>query len=60
MVSAMHKISLVKDLKVTIDKNMNALYFSIIPHHRDEWESLLNHHETIPEPLKFMDIQKVF
>ena len=61
MVSAMHKISLVKDLKnsnvvkVTIDKNMNALYFSrsIIPHHRDEWESLLNHHETIPEPLKF-------
>jgi|SaaInl8_150m_RNA_FD_contig_101_95926_length_4872_multi_9_in_0_out_0_5 3-deoxy-manno-octulosonate cytidylyltransferase (CMP-KDO synthetase) len=61
MVSAMHKINLVEDLKnsnvvkVTIDKNMNALYFSrsIIPHHRDEWESLLNHHTTIPEPLMF-------
>ncbi len=61
MVSAMHKINLVEDLKnpnvvkVTIDKNMNALYFSrsIIPHHRDEWESLLNHHTSIPEPLKF-------
>jgi len=61
MVSAMHKIQLVEDLKnpnvvkVTVDKNLNALYFSrsIIPHHRDEWEGLLNHYETIPEPLKF-------
>lgn len=61
MVSAMHKVELVEDLKnpnivkVTVDKNSNALYFSrsIIPHHRDEWEGLLNHHETIPEPLKF-------
>ena len=61
MASAMHKIKKVEDLKstnvvkVTIDKNSNALYFSrsIIPHHRDEWDSLLNHHEFIPEPLNF-------
>jgi len=61
MVSAMHKIKTTEELKtpnvvkVTVDKNNQALYFSrsIIPHHRDEWESLLNHHETIPEPLKF-------
>ena len=61
MVSAMHKINLVSDLKnpnvvkVTIDKKNNAMYFSrsIIPHHRDEWESLLNHHITIPKALKF-------
>jgi len=61
MASAMHRISKVEDLKnhnvvkVTIDKNSEALYFSrsIIPHHRDEWESLLNHHGIIPEPLKF-------
>jgi 3-deoxy-manno-octulosonate cytidylyltransferase (CMP-KDO synthetase) len=61
MTSAMHKINYVDELKnhnvvkVTIDKNSNALYFSrsIIPHHRDDWESLLCHHETVPEPLKF-------
>ncbi len=61
MASVLHKIEKVEDLKnsnvvkVTIDKNSNALYFSrsIIPHHRDEWDSLLNHHESIPEPLKF-------
>ncbi len=61
MVSAMHRIEKIEDLKnhnvvkVTIDKNNEALYFSrsIIPHHRDEWESLLNHHELIPEALKF-------
>lgn len=61
MVSAMHKIHLVEELKnpnvvkVNIDKNNNALYFSrsIIPHHRDDWDALLNHHTTIPEPLKF-------
>ena len=61
MASAMHKIKYVDELKnhnvvkVTLDKNYNALYFSrsIIPHHRDDWESLLCHHETIPEPLKF-------
>jgi len=61
MISALHKIEKVEDLKnsnvvkVTIDKNNNALYFSrsIIPHHRDEWNSLLNHHITIPKPLKF-------
>lgn len=61
MVSAMHKIEETEELKspnavkVTVDRNLNALYFSrsIIPHHRDNWEVLLNHHITIPEPLKF-------
>jgi len=61
MVSAMHLLEKVEELKnpnvvkVTIDKNYNALYFSrsIIPHHRDDWETLLNHHITIPHPLKF-------
>ena len=61
MVSAMHTIKTTAELqspnavKVTVDKNSNALYFSrsIIPHHRDEWETLLNHHITIPSPLKF-------
>ena len=61
MASAMHKIRYVDELKnhnvvkVTVDKNSEALYFSrsIIPHHRDDWESLLCHHETIPEPLRF-------
>ena len=61
MVSAFHKIKHVEDLKsskvvkVTIDKNSNALYFSrsIIPHHRDEWTVLLEHHTTIPKSLQF-------
>jgi 3-deoxy-manno-octulosonate cytidylyltransferase (CMP-KDO synthetase) len=61
MVSAMHKIETTEELKspnavkVTIDSFSNALYFSrsIIPHHRDNWDALLNHHVTIPEPLKF-------
>jgi 3-deoxy-manno-octulosonate cytidylyltransferase (CMP-KDO synthetase) len=61
MTSALQKIKKVEDLKninvvkVTKDKENNALYFSrsIIPHHRDEWDTLLNHHTTIPEPLKF-------
>ena len=61
MVSAMHKIKTTAELKspnavkVTVDKNNHALYFSrsIIPHHRDEWETLLNHHKIIPEPLSF-------
>jgi len=61
MVSAMHKIKLTSELKspnavkVVVDNNSNALYFSrsIIPHHRDEWDTLLKHHTTIPEPLKF-------
>lgn len=61
MASALHKIKTVDELKnhnvvkVTIDKNSNALYFSrsIIPHHRDEWDSLLHHHKIIPEPLRF-------
>ena len=61
MASAMHKIGKVAELKnhnvvkVTVDNKSNALYFSrsIIPHHRDEWDSLFNYHENIPEPLKF-------
>ena len=61
MSSAMHQISKVEEVKnpnvvkVTIDNNNNALYFSrsIIPHHRDEWETLVNHHINIPSPLKF-------
>lgn len=61
MASAMHKIKLIDELKnhnvvkVTVDKNSEALYFSrsIIPHHRDDGEVLLCYHETIPEPLKF-------
>ncbi len=61
MASAMHRLHLVEELKnpnvvkVTVDRNGYALYFSrsIIPHHRDEWETLLNHHTTIPEPLLF-------
>jgi len=61
MSSAMHRIEQVSDLvnpnvvKVTVTKNKTALYFSrsIIPHHRDEWESLLNHHTEIPEALNF-------
>jgi 3-deoxy-manno-octulosonate cytidylyltransferase (CMP-KDO synthetase) len=62
MVSAMHKIDTTEELKspnavkVTVDKKKNALYFSrsIIPHHRDNWESLLHHHVTIPKPLTFL------
>jgi 3-deoxy-manno-octulosonate cytidylyltransferase (CMP-KDO synthetase) len=61
MVSAMHKIERVEDLtnpnvvKVIIDKNKDSIYFSrsVIPHHRDEWDTLINHHTTIPEPLSF-------
>lgn len=61
MVSAMHKIKTVAELKspnavkVTVNKDNEALYFSrsIIPHHRDNWDALLNHHIVIPEPLKF-------
>lgn len=61
MTSVLHRIKKVKELKninivkVTKDNDNNALYFSrsIIPHHRDGWDSLLNHHTTIPESLKF-------
>lgn len=61
MVSAMHRLHSVEELKnpnvvkVTVDKNYHALYFSrsIIPHHRDDWESLLHHHSTVPSALKF-------
>lgn len=58
MVSAMHRLYIVDELKnsnvvkVTVDKNYNALYFSrsIIPHHRDDWNSLLNHHKIVLQP----------
>jgi len=30
-----------------------AISRSIIPHYRDNWEALLNHHTIIPEPFKF-------
>lgn len=61
MVSALYKIKTVEELKnrnvvkVTVDKCFNALYFSrsVIPHHRDEWDSLLHHHKIIPDPLRF-------
>ncbi len=59
--SAMHKIKTTQKLKsvntvkVTVDRSSNALYFSrsIIPHYRDNWEALLNHHKTIPKALIF-------
>jgi 3-deoxy-manno-octulosonate cytidylyltransferase (CMP-KDO synthetase) len=61
MVSAMHKISLVEELKspnvvkVIVNNALEAIYFSrsIIPHHRDEWNTLLEHHTIIPKGLKF-------
>lgn len=61
MASAMHKIELVEELKnpnvvkVVVNKQNNAIYFSrsIIPHHRDEWDALLNHHTHIPKGLHF-------
>jgi len=61
MSSAMHRIEQVSDLKnpsvvkVTATKNNATLYFahSIIPHHRDEWESLLNYHTKVPASLNF-------
>jgi len=61
MVSAMHKIKTTSELKshnsvkVVVDKNSNALYFSrsIIPHYRDEWHTLLEKHQAIPKELKF-------
>ena len=61
MSSAMHRITQVDELKnpnvvkVTVTHDNYALYFSrsIIPHHRDDWESLLQHHSGIPEALNF-------
>lgn len=61
MMSVCHRIKYVSDLhshnvvKVIFDKQKNALYFSrsIIPHHCDEWNSLLHHHTEIPQGLKF-------
>ena len=62
MVSAMHRITKISDLKssnvvkVVVDKEGDALYFSraIIPHHRDAWEGLLTHHDTVPPALTFL------
>lgn len=61
MISVMHKIKLVEDLKnpnivkVVTNKSNEAIYFSrsIIPHHRDEWDTLLNKHIEIPNKLLF-------
>ncbi len=61
MVSAMHRIETTKELaspnavKVVVNNKSEALYFSrsIIPHHRDEWESLIKHHKTVPQLLNF-------
>ena len=61
MASAMHRLVLVEELKnpnvvkVIINKKNEAIYFSrsIIPHHRDEWDTLLNHHVKIPQSLNF-------
>lgn len=61
MTSALHKIEKVEDLKnsnvvkVTVDNNNNALYFSrsIIPYCRDELDNLLNHSKNIPESFRF-------
>lgn len=61
MSSAMHPIKTVLDLKsnnsvkVIVDNNLNALYFSrsIIPYNRDELDTLLNQSKTIPSSLKF-------
>jgi len=60
MVSAMHKIVETKELsnpnvvKVTVDKNANALYFSrsLIPFPRDDWESISSV-STVPDALHF-------
>ena len=61
MISVMHKIKTIKELKnhnvvkVIINNNNEAIYFSrsIIPHHRDEWDTLINKHINIPEELNF-------
>jgi 3-deoxy-manno-octulosonate cytidylyltransferase (CMP-KDO synthetase) len=60
MVSAMHKIEETKDLinpnvvKVTVDKNAQALYFSrsLIPFPRDDWKSI-SAVSTVPDTLHF-------
>ena len=61
MVSAMHNIFTTKELqspnsvKVVVDSNSNALYFSrsIIPHDRDKWEFFSKNNTDIPENLNF-------
>jgi 3-deoxy-manno-octulosonate cytidylyltransferase (CMP-KDO synthetase) len=61
MVSVMSRIKTIRELKdhnvvkVIINKKSEAIYFSrsIIPHHRDEWEILLNKHKKIPKALNF-------
>ncbi|MBN2597965.1 MAG: 3-deoxy-manno-octulosonate cytidylyltransferase [Marinifilaceae bacterium] len=61
MASAMKRISKTEDLKnsnvvkITVDNNNNALYFSrsIIPYHRDNWHALLNDQASIPSDLNF-------
>ena len=61
MSSAMRRITTTEELKdpnvvkVVTDAKGKALYFSrsIIPHHRDDWHSLINHHDRVPKGLLF-------
>ena len=61
MISVMHKIKTIKELKnhnvvkVIVNNKNEAIYFSrsIIPHHRDEWNTLINKHTNIPKELNF-------
>ncbi|NKQ41445.1 MAG: 3-deoxy-manno-octulosonate cytidylyltransferase [Sulfurovum sp.] len=61
MSSAMQKIkknSVLQNpnvVKVVVNSKKHALYFSrsVIPHHRDGWETLTGKHESIPNALRF-------
>ncbi len=61
MSSAMSRVETTKELidpnvvKVVVDKEKYALYFSrsVIPHHRDGWQTLIQKHDKIPDSLNF-------
>ena len=61
MSSAMQRIYHTSELndpsivKVVVNSRSEALYFSrsVIPHHRDAWETLTERHKKIPEALYF-------
>jgi len=61
MSSAMSRITQTDELrdpnvvKVVVNQKSQALYFSrsVIPHHRDGWETLMQRDKTIPETLYF-------
>ena len=61
MSSAMTRITQTDELrdpnvvKVVVNHQSQALYFSrsVIPHHRDDWETLMHKHASIPETLPF-------